>query len=269
VANAACTAGVEAGEVAAVEIEAGWLTCEMEKLGAGTDLAPVRVNFSAALTTAVALIAGRLTPTELEPAWLAENETAIRELAGRVTLRHDPALTARTLRGTLEAGASPGLGAGDLLRIRRRMGDVNMDEANPGAALARAAAADRRLRRALGRSLRERLQRRGDPGIEGLDTAALRMTFPARLRIRLSSGATRVVEGDEPASCGRPIAEQRAVVARSLELAGAREAIDRGVVDPEDRRRTAGRRLLAASDMPVPGLDELRDELDALRARRA
>lgn len=221
VANAACAAGVEAGEVAAVEIEAGWLTCEMEKLGAGPELAPVRVNFSAALTTAVALLAGRLTPAELEPAWLAANEAAIRELAGRVTLRHDPALTACTLRGTLEAGASPGLGAGDLLRIRRRMGDVNMDEANPGAALVRALAADRRLRRALGRSLRDRLRRRGDPGIGELDTGALRMTFPARLRIRLRGGATRVVEGDEPASCGRPIGEQRAVVERSLELAGS------------------------------------------------
>jgi hypothetical protein len=48
-----------------------------------------------------------------------------------------------------------------------------------------------------------------------------------------------------------------------------REAIDRGVADPEDRRRAAGRRLLAAPDMPVPEPDELRDELDALRARRA
>jgi hypothetical protein len=48
-----------------------------------------------------------------------------------------------------------------------------------------------------------------------------------------------------------------------------REAIDRGVADPGDRRRAAGRRLLDAPDMPVPEPLELRDELDALRARRA
>jgi len=48
-----------------------------------------------------------------------------------------------------------------------------------------------------------------------------------------------------------------------------REAIDRGVAGPEDRRRAAGRRLLAAPDMPVPEPAELRGELDALRARRA
>lgn len=48
-----------------------------------------------------------------------------------------------------------------------------------------------------------------------------------------------------------------------------REAIDRGVVDPGGRRQAAGRRLLAAPDMPVPEPEELRGELDALRARRA
>lgn len=48
-----------------------------------------------------------------------------------------------------------------------------------------------------------------------------------------------------------------------------REAIDRGVADPGDRRRAAGRRLLEAPDMAVPDPAELRDELDAVRARRA
>ena len=38
VGEAACSAGVEAGEVAAIEIDAGWLTCEMESLGRGPDL---------------------------------------------------------------------------------------------------------------------------------------------------------------------------------------------------------------------------------------
>jgi len=221
VAEAALASGVEAGEVASIEIEAGWLTCEMEELGRGTDLTSIRVNFSATLTTAIALVAGRLTPAELEPAWLEEHESAVRALAGRIELRHDPALTAATLRGSLDAGASPDLGIGDLLRIRRRLGDANMREANPASAVVRAIAADRGLRRHLGRSLRERLRGTGgDAGIDGLDTAALRMTFPSRLKIRLRDGSAKVVEGSEPGSCARPLPEQRAVVEERMAVAG-------------------------------------------------
>jgi len=221
VAEAALASGVEAGEVAGIEIEAGWLTCEMEELGRGPDLTPVRVNFSAALTTAIALIAGRLTPVELGPAWLGEHGEAVRALAARVSLRHDPALTAATLRGSLDAGASPDLGLGDLLRIRRRLGYANMGEANPAPAVIRAIAADRGLRLHLGRSLRERLRGAGiDAGIDGLDTAALRMTFPSCLKIRMRDGSTKVVEGSEPGSCGQPLPEQRAVVGGRLAVAG-------------------------------------------------
>jgi MmgE/PrpD N-terminal domain/MmgE/PrpD C-terminal domain len=221
VAEAACATGVEVGEVASVEIEAGWLTCEMEELGAGPDLSPVRVNFSARLSTAIALIAGRLTPAELTPDWLAENAQAIRALAARMRLRHDPAMTAKTLLGTLEAGASPDLGLGDLLRIRRRLGDANMREANPASAILRALRADRDLRRVLGGSLRNRLGGRpADGGIRGLDVASLRMTFPSRLRIRFDDGTERVIDGAEPGSSGRPLDEQRAVVEERLAVAG-------------------------------------------------
>jgi 2-methylcitrate dehydratase PrpD len=233
VAEAALAAGVAADDVAGVDVEAGWLTCEMEELGSGAGLTPVGVNFSAALSVAVALLAGRLTPAELDPDWLERNEEAIRALAARVSLRHDPALTARTLLGTLEAGASPDLGIGDLMRIRRRLGDTGMRSANPAPAVLAALRRDPALRRAVAGSLRERLEarlrrvpgqrdrdRRGDRGIEGLDTAALRMTFPSRLRIRLRDGSRAVVEGTEPGSGGRPLAEQRAVVEERLAVAG-------------------------------------------------
>jgi len=221
VGEAALAPGLRAAEIASVEIEAGWLTCEMEELGRGPDLTPIRVNFSATLSTAIALLAGRLTPAELRPAWLAAHEAEIRSLAARVSLSHEPALTAKTLLGTLEAGASPDLGLRDLLRIRRRLSDVNMDGANPGPAIARAVAADRGLRRFLGRSLRGRFGGdTSDPGIDEIDTAALRMTFPSRLRIRLRDGSTRVVEGTEPGSAGHSLAEQRAVVEERLAVAG-------------------------------------------------
>ena len=48
-----------------------------------------------------------------------------------------------------------------------------------------------------------------------------------------------------------------------------REAIDRGVANPGDRRLAAGRRLLEAPDMAVPEPAGLGEELAALRARRA
>jgi hypothetical protein len=48
-----------------------------------------------------------------------------------------------------------------------------------------------------------------------------------------------------------------------------REAIDRGLPARDGHRRAAAQRLLDAPDMPVPELRELREELDALRGRRA
>jgi hypothetical protein len=219
VGEAALSAQVEPDEVAGVEVEAGWLTCEMEELGRGPDLSPVRVNFSAALTVAIALLPGRLTPAELDPVWLSANEAEIRSLAGRVRVRHDPQLTAQTLLGTLEAGASPDLGLGDLLRIRRRLGDLNMGDASPAPAILGALRAERRLRRFASRSLRSRFSDRTS-GIADLDVACLKMTFPSRLRLRLRGGATRLVDGAEPGACGSPLDEQRAVVAEKLEVAG-------------------------------------------------
>jgi hypothetical protein len=47
-----------------------------------------------------------------------------------------------------------------------------------------------------------------------------------------------------------------------------REAIDRGLSNPGDSRKSAGRRLLDAPDMAVPEPEELQEELEALRARR-
>ena len=101
----------------------------MEELGAGDDLTPVRVNFSAALSAAVALTAGRLTHDELRPAWLADHATEIRELAARVSVHHDLELTLATLRGPTEAGADlRGLAFGDWLRVGRGMRHAGIDD---------------------------------------------------------------------------------------------------------------------------------------------
>jgi hypothetical protein len=194
----------------------------MEELGRGPELTPVRVNFSAALSIAIALLAGRLTPHELGREALAERATEVRDLAGRIRVRHDAELTARTLRGMVDAGAWPAeVPPRGWLRVRRRARELAMDEA------ALDAAALRELLRAPGMvgTLVSALSRRGGGGrgIARLDTGALQMTFPCRLRIRLRSGRTLEVEGDEPGSCGRPIDEQGAVVDEKRRLAEVEE----------------------------------------------
>ena len=159
--------------------------------GRGPDLSPIRVNFSATLTTAIALLAGRLTPAELEPAWLAEHEAEIRALAARVRLRHDPALTAKTLlrlaRGGRLAGPRHAATCCASAAASATSTWTRPTRARPCCGRSRA---DRGLRRALGRSLRERLRGgSAQRGIDGLDIAALRMTFPSRMRIRLRDGS--------------------------------------------------------------------------------
>src|ERR671932_508578 len=73
--------------VDAVTVDAGYLTVAMERLGAAGGLTPVGVGFSAARSVAVALVAGRLTHTELERAWLAGAAPGIDALAARVRVR--------------------------------------------------------------------------------------------------------------------------------------------------------------------------------------
>jgi hypothetical protein len=60
------------------------------------------------------------------------------------------------------------------------------------------------------------------------------------------------------------VAEERGVSVAAV----VREAIDRGLVNPESRRRAAGHRLLGAPDMAVPEPADLREELDQVRGRR-
>lgn len=60
------------------------------------------------------------------------------------------------------------------------------------------------------------------------------------------------------------VAEERGVSVATI----VREAIDRGLANPDGRRRAAGERLLEAPDMPVPEPAELRAELDRVHDRR-
>ena len=84
----------------------------------------------------------------------------------------------------------------------------------------------------------------------------MRMPLEHRLQILLDEERHRRITA---------VARERGVSVATV----VRDAIDRGIADPADRRRAAGRRVLDAPDMPVPELRDLKEELDGLRARRA
>jgi 2-methylcitrate dehydratase PrpD len=219
--DAALAAEAAAEDVAAIEVEAGQLTCAMEELGRGPELTPVRVNFSVALSIAVGLIGGGLTHEELRPAWLAEHEAEICALAARVRLHHDWDLTLETLRGPLEAGVTLGdVSLRGWGRVRRRMRELGMNEVGLGWEAIRELARSPQARRLLSAAVRDTGVA---TGIERLDTSAMRLSFPSRLRIRLRSGREIELDGGEPGSCGRPIAEQRTVIEQKRRLVGVEE----------------------------------------------
>jgi hypothetical protein len=215
-ADAALRSGVDADEVSSIEVEAGWLTVAMESLRPPDGLGPAGINFSAARTVAVCLLAGRLTHEELDPDWLAENSAAVEDLAARVRVRHDPGLTVETMRGTIDAGASTAdvtvAGWLKILGGARRAGvtDGGLDAAELVGLLR-----SRELR-----SVLRMARRSGGRGLASVDTAALRMSFPCRLQIRLRSGEQRTVEGRQRGSSGRPLDEQREVVEEKCRLVG-------------------------------------------------
>jgi predicted DNA-binding protein len=82
------------------------------------------------------------------------------------------------------------------------------------------------------------------------------MTMDRRLQLRLDDERYRKVSAS---------AQQRGTSVAAV----IREAIDRGLRSPDDRRAAAGRRVLDAKPMPVPDVAELLMEFDAVRGRRA
>jgi MmgE/PrpD N-terminal domain/MmgE/PrpD C-terminal domain len=210
--------GFEAGDVARVDVRAGWLTTTMEKLSAGEPLTSVRVNFSVALSCAAALSAGRLTHEELTPEWLSEHEDDLRDLATRVFLEHDWELTAKTIQAA--GGSTADLPLRRLPSIRRRMQDTGMDEVGLGLADLREAA--RHLRGSGIRGLAVSPWRRSDTPTDGghaFDAANIRMTFPCHVAIHLRSGGVLETDGRERGGSGASVEEQEAVVSARFAIA--------------------------------------------------
>jgi 2-methylcitrate dehydratase PrpD len=210
-------------EIERVEIEAGFLTVGMEKLGAQAGLTPVGVTFSAARSVAVAALAGRLTHEELAPERLDERAGEIAALAQRVHLSHDWELTLRGVRGAVDAGAS----LGDVPprawpRVLRRMRELGMDEAALSGRELRELISRRDLRQQVGQAIR----RGHRAGIARLETERLEMRFPCRLRIAARSGEVIEIDGAEAGASARPLEEQRAVIREKCAAVGLAAELD-------------------------------------------
>lgn len=147
---------------------------------------PVNVNFDLATTVAVMLEAGELTPAQMEAGWLEAHTDGIRAWRERTRVRHDPALTARVVKGTRALG--PGRAAFRSLRpwevvsISRRYGKEY-----------RSKLFGTRDLLAWGRFAADALRGRDDaPEAEhaasGEGAAAIALLFPNRVSVRFTDG---------------------------------------------------------------------------------
>lgn len=215
--------GFDVGDVQRIEVRAGWLTTAMEKLSRGEPLTGVRVNFSVALSCAVALLGRRLTHEELSPDWLASHDDELRELATRVFVEHDWDMTAKTIAAA--GGSASDLPLRRLPDLRRRMRATGMDAIELSLADVREGA--RRLAPA---GIRERMRnwapRAGSgpagsgpvgSGALGATGAPIRMTFPCHVTIRLRSGGVLEADGRERGGSRAPIEEQEQVVSEKFD----------------------------------------------------
>lgn len=210
-----------ADEVASVSVEAGLLTCGMDAMSsewAAVDPTPVTVNFSIPWNVAITLLAGRLTPAEVNTDWLAAHRATLAGLAARVSLHHDWSLTAHSAEAfapVLPVGRLVGdAGTGKLLR---GLGRVRGDHAglpvgfNDVAGLAKLVVGGPRVLSAV----------RGRPFWDDDALTDFRMTFPSRVRVRTHGGRELVAEAGVPAGgAGHPATGPAAVAAAKVAAHG-------------------------------------------------
>lgn len=179
---------IDPDDIESIDVDAGLLTCGMDALsrpyaGAPT---PVTVTFSIPWNAAIAIVAGRVGPDQVEASWLAENAGRLRAVVDRVRLHHDAELTRRTIDGFLP-----------VLAPRAMLAPI------PRAVLLRGLAATRREHSGIPlrvRDLRALVGLRAGETVPWSDAAlrAFKMTFPARVRVKTKDGKVREAEASVP-----------------------------------------------------------------------
>jgi 2-methylcitrate dehydratase PrpD len=176
------------GDVRAIRIDTTQLACEATRFAseyvAQGGLSPVAVNFDMALSAAVLVHAGRLSPNELRRDWLATNEAAVRALASRTEVRHDPELTAQVVASVVQLES--GRAALRALRWRDALGLAQRYRSEYRSRLVSPADAVR-LARATAGLLRTRV--RGGPFV---------LPFPNRVTIELTGDRVETEQVDVP-----------------------------------------------------------------------
>lgn len=186
---------LRAEHVRCVRIETTKLACEATRFAseyvAQGGLTPVAVAFDLALAAALLLHSGALSCAEIDREHLREHEAALRRIAARIEVRHDPALSARVVAGARAIGAGRAairsVGVRDLVHLARRYGeDYRSTLASPAEAIRFAAALSRELRR----------QRRSR-AVDARDVA-IALPFPSRVTLERDDGRIAVEEIDVP-----------------------------------------------------------------------
>jgi 2-methylcitrate dehydratase PrpD len=214
---------LEADDIESVDIDATALTSGMEAIceeaAPDTSLDPIAVTFSARRSVAIALLAGELTPRQLEPGWLATNATAIRAIAARTTVEMTAGRTSEMLRGLGQAVPMMDLvrdvGARRLWRARHRIRASYVDAAqrggNRGRPIQLSATGWLELLAPIARAA---ISRRSDATP---DFRRLEFRFGARVRIALRGGETLEAEVVVPrGAAGRPRQETHALIVAKL-----------------------------------------------------
>ncbi len=95
------TGPLDPGEIESITIDAGVLTCEMDALSsqyAQAHPTPVTVTFSIPWNVAITVVAGKLTPDEVNSAWLDKHSVDLDAVRNLVTLNHDIDATLRSAK---------------------------------------------------------------------------------------------------------------------------------------------------------------------------
>ena len=256
-------------EVREVRVEASLLTVAMDSMsGAYLDrsrLSPTNINFSLSISVAIALLAGRLTGAELVEGYLEANRADILELASRVALSHDAALTVEFIRSLDDAidmrSALACIDVRTLLKARRRLREHLSHVASTGGREAVSAwrslsARDRSFLRGLvsPRSLLGKAPGY-DLGACGFDGAS--MPFGARVTVLLADGDGMTAERMVPS--GGPGDPQRLDVPREKFMRETAAFMD---------LKSAGAAVRAVLEMGEGPLDRVVDALAVSGERR-
>ena len=219
---------LRAADVDRIEVSASALTCGMEAIGEdaapATSLEPIAVTFSARRSLAAALLAGRLTPRQLEPAWLDGHRDELLDLAARTELREDRSLTLGVLAGIDRAvPLAPLVRAVGLRRLWRARGRIlgsyraALERRTPGRGGGGAAGSAGQGLAAVGALVRAARGAGAGFDLAASDFSRLEFRFAARVTISLRGGGELRGEQIIPlGGAGRPPAETAALAAAKL-----------------------------------------------------